>query len=274
MSNKRYAKRVFENLNKSKSLSLNVLLEEKDDDPFAMPDDGNEEEKSSEDASAEGSDGDSDLFGSSDSESEEDESNKESEEDESNKEPKESDYEKKLDDIADLTRKLDAMSSARMPKSGPVTKSITKEGRNLFDFMLLTEDKDPDAIFKDLEKAIEKNQDVIKTADKVRSDLKSGTEIDVDEEVELAVDRLINFDSKVDIVGLIEELFVNKIRMIAPIDDIEDTIEDFTEKYHNAVSKNKEKIRMMPGSSYYEDESFNIDSGSEYNAASGARSQG
>jgi len=268
MLNKKYSNKVYENLNKNKSISLKILFEDKEeDDPFAMPDENDESSESEENDS-----NDENPFGSDTTPEDSDESSDEEDSDDS--ESAEDDQSSKLDDIAELTRSLEALSSIRRDQRGPAIKQITGESKNLFDFMLLSEDKDPDSLFKDLEKAIEKNQDVIKTADKVRADLRAGVEIDIENEVDLAIDRLINFDSKVDIVSLIEELFTNKIRLLAPVEEIEDNIEEFVEKYRDKVSKNKNKIRSMPGSSYYEDESFNIDKNSEYNSAAGARSQG
>lgn len=268
MLNRKYSNKVYENLNKNKSISLKILFEDKEeDDPFAMPDENDDKSNESEENDA----SDENPFG---SDTSTDDSGEDSDEEDKDSESEENDQSSKLDDIADLTQSLKALSDIRHDRRGPAIKQITGESNNLFDFMLLSEDKDPDSLFKDLEKAIEKNQDVIKTADKVRADLRSGVEIDIESEVDLALDRLINFDSKVDIISLIEELFTNKIRLLAPVEDIEDNIEEFVEKYREKVSKNKNKIRSMPGSNYYEDESFNIDKNSEYNSAAGARSQG
>jgi hypothetical protein len=54
---------------------------------------------------------------------------------------------------------------------------------------------------------------------------------------------------------------------------IDTYIEEFKEKYAEAVHKNRSKIDV-PGSKHYNDESVYLDKYDGYNGAAGARSQG
>ena len=88
-----------------------------------------------------------------------------------------------------------------------------------------------------------------------------------------AIDKLIHFREKVDIIDLVEELFVQKIRLLAPAEDIVHNVEEFKELFRDEVHKNRSRIDV-PGSKHYNDESVYLDKHDGYNGAAGARSQG
>lgn len=255
---------VYNSLKESKTFSLKSLFESEDsdkkddDDLFSMGDESSDSE-------------DSGVGGDALSSSDEDTENSELDQKDS---PDEEEIE--LYDTQQSIERLDKILNLRSLTPGDAINSITRENYikkiNINKFLISEKDKANDFV-SDLKKAVEKNDDLIKTIKRQKSELESGTDISVEKEVEIAIDKLIHFKEKVDIIDLIEELFINKIKLIAPAEDIERNIDDFIELYRDEVHKNRAKIDI-PGSKHYNDEEVYLDRGGDYNGAAGARSQG
>ena len=270
MDSRRYKNIVYNHLRESKAVSLKILLEEegeeKSDDIFDMPEEESESEGSSEDSSEEPeSDKESDDSLSNDVE----DSSEDSDADFVAVEKLKSDIQR-LKDLTDL--RLGTMDASDNKAIRSITDSFNYKNR-MKDFMFLNEEKDANEIVKDLEGALEKNEDLIGHIEKQKAKAEAGTSIDVGNEVQKAIDKLIHFREKVDIVDLVEELFVQKIRLLAPAEDIVNNVSEFKELYRDEVHKNRAKIDL-PGSKHYNDESVYLDKHDGYNGAAGARSQG
>lgn len=259
---------VYSSLRENKSFSLTKLFESNDSDDN--------------DSDSKDSGNDNDLFSTDDENT--DMSDSDNEGDESEEGESEEDKGGNADDSDDIEfhatqqtiKQLNSILKSRDITPGDTVASITSESyvnkSSISKFMMLEKD-DPDEFVSDLKNAIEKNDDLIKTIKKQKADLETGTDISVENEVRIAIDKLIHFKEKVDIIDLIEELFINKIKLIAPVEKIESTIEEFIELYRDEVHKNRAKIDI-PGSKHYNDEEVYLDKGGEYNGAVGAKSQG
>lgn len=261
-----FRKMVNENLYGRKNASIRILLEKEEDekpeddsnDIFDMGSDEKEEEESNEEETS----GENEEEGEKDTDSGNEDSRKELE----------------LQSIASLVDYLERASRERTPEFGSAMSAIVKENkkyfRNSISNFLIKEDSDSaEDVIDNFEKVLDKSDDIIDRAKKTKAKLSAGSVIDIDEEVSIAIDKLIHFKEKVDIIDLIEDLFCNKIRLTAEIDNIDEYIEDFKVKYAEAVHKNRAKIDL-PGSKYYNDESVYLDKADNYNGAAGARSQG
>jgi hypothetical protein len=182
--------------------------------------------------------------------------------------------------IANLANQLVQGKNMRNPDfSGPAMSSIVSDNKKYYSgsissFVLNEESKETkNKLEKDFESLLDDSEELISRANVTKAELYAGDEIDVDKEVNIAIDKLIHFREKVDVIDLLEELFCNKIRLTAEIKMIDTYIEEFKEKYAEAVHKNRSKIDV-PGSKHYNDESVYLDKYDGYNGAAGARSQG
>ena len=262
---KKFNDLVYNSLKESRTFSLNVLFEEndkeKEEDLFAMDDEPSGDIESEDNSSEELDDSETSDLDSDSDKSDEDDIN---------------DDEIELHNTQKAIEQLDQILKLRALTPGNTVASITSESyirNSSINKFLVVEKDDPDEFVSDLKKAVDKNEDLINTIKKQKSELESGTEVSVENEVRIAIDKLIHFKEKVDIIDLIEELFINKIKLIAPAEKIDSTIEEFIDLYRDEVHKNRAKIDI-PGSKHYNDEEVYLDKGNDYNGAAGAKSQG
>jgi len=287
MDNRRYKNIVYNHLRENKAVSLKILLEEEGEDAKGSSKDLFNMD-SEEDTAGDSEDSDKTV----DPTEEPSESIDSSvPEDTDNEDSTDSSEESSSSDALDFQlylqnmKDVDNLISAREPEMDETnainsivnTSSTHYESTNYMnkfaDFLLLQEKKDSDSVVKDLEGAISKNQDMIDKIDRQKSELKAGIDINISAEVSAAIDKLVHFKEKVDIIDLIEELFIKKIRLLSRAEDIETNVSEFKESYRDEVHKNRSKIDL-PGSKHYNDESVYLDKHDGYNGAAGARSQG
>ena len=259
MDNRRYKNIVYNHLRENKAVSLKILLEEEDqpeesNDLFDMPNDESEEESSEEKPTQSEPEKDADV------------------ESESGSNPEEDAVD--LASFETIVSMIDQITSARSPDDANYGGIIDNYTRELSSFVLSEADLEkPEEVIDDLETALNKSDGIINRARIAKEKLKSGIKVDVDSEVSKAIDKLVHFREKVDIIDLIEDLFCNKIKLTAPAEDIDRNIEEFKEKYAEEVHRQRAKIDL-PGSKHYNDESVYLDKHDGYNGAAGARSQG
>lgn len=278
--NKKFSNTIYSTLKENKFVPLRILVEEDEDtsdkksasneesasdDPFAMDD--SEDDSGDEDSSEDKSDSDDPFGDSESSDSDESESS-----DSTPADAVTADIEAIKSTISslELAAKERQVSTKETDFGGVLEGYSTKN--QLKRFTLLTEEN-ADELFKDLESALEKHEDLIDKAKIIKAKSFGGEKINVEEEVASAISKLVNFDSKVNKVELIEDLFVYRIKSIAPVEEIQSLIADFKERYAEEVHKNRSKIDV-PGSKHYNDESVYLDKNDTYNGAAGARSQG
>jgi hypothetical protein len=275
--NKKFSNTIYSALKENKSVSFKMLLEDnnyKDD-----KDTSDSKSKSSDDSK--GSDNNFDFsFDSDDTEGDEPAGgDAEGGDAEGGGDVgDESGFDEEL--IANLANQLVQGRNMRNPDfSGPAMSSIVSDNKKYYSgsissFVLNEESKETkNKLEKDFESLLDDSEELISRANVTKAELYAGDEIDVDKEVNIAIDKLIHFREKVDVIDLLEELFCNKIRLTAEIKMIDTYIEEFKEKYAEAVHKNRSKIDV-PGSKHYNDESVYLDKYDGYNGAAGARSQG
>lgn len=258
MDNRRYKNIVYNHLRENKAVSLKILLEEEGeekDDIFDMPESGSEEENQA---------GDDDVAG-------EDSSSEEENQDGDDPNTEDSSG-LKAQLVANLSDMITNLGHARAIGVSSVAENKTYYEK-FSEFLLFEETDTPEKLIDDLEDALNKNISIIKNAELAKAQLTSGVKLDIDLEVSKAIDKLIHFREKVDVIDLIEELFCNKIKLTAPAEDIERNINEFKEQYAEEVHRHRAKIDL-PGSKHYNDESVYLDKHDGYNGAAGARSQG
>jgi hypothetical protein len=269
--NKKFSNTIYSALKENKSVSLRILIEDNKDESASEEEGASEEESASDDPFA--------MDDSADNSGDENSSENTDTPEDTSDEQNDAGFvtlEKIKSDIDRIGRLADLRLGTIDARDNNAIRSITDnfEYKNkIKDFMFLNEDKDAKEIIADLEDALEKNEDLIGHIENQKAKAEAGTSIDVGNEVQKAIDKLVHFREKVDIVDLVEELFVQKIRLLAPAEDIVTCVEDFKELYRNEVHKNRSKIDV-PGSKYYNDESVYLDKNDTYNGAAGARSQG
>jgi hypothetical protein len=275
--NKKFSNIIYFALKENKSVSLKMLLEDNNDKDDK--DTSDSKSKSSDDSK--GSDNNFDFsFDSDDTEGDEPAGgDAEGGDAEGGGDVgDESGFDEEL--IANLANQLVQGRNMRNPDfSGPAMSSIVSDNKKYYSgsissFVLNEESKETkNKLEKDFESLLDDSEELISRANVTKAELYAGDEIDVDKEVNIAIDKLIHFREKVDVIDLLEELFCNKIRLTAEIKMIDTYIEEFKEKYAEAVHKNRSKIDV-PGSKHYNDESVYLDKYDGYNGAAGARSQG
>ena len=276
MDNRRYKNIVYNHLRESKPISLKMLLEDNENEEsagdkspestdFSMgeePESGEVDSGESEslDKSA-GVDGDE---GSEDDADGEDEDDADGEDEDAIA----------LASFGAIVNDINQIIDKRNPEDVNFGGIMANYTRELSSFVLSEADLEkPEEVIDDLETALNKSDGIIDRARIAKEKLKSGIKIDIDSEVSKAIDKLVHFREKVDIIDLIEDLFCNKIKLTAPAEDIDRNIDEFKEKYAEEVHKNRAKIDL-PGSKHYNDESVYLDKHDGYNGAAGARSQG
>jgi hypothetical protein len=275
--NKKFSNTIYSALKENKSVSLKMLLEDNNDKDDK--DTSDSKSKSSDDSK--GSDNNFDFsFDSDDTEGDEPAGgDAEGGDAEGGGDVgDESGFDEEL--IANLANQLvQGRNMRNLDFSGPAMSSIVSDNKKYYSgsissFVLNEESKETkNKLEKDFESLLDDSEELISRANVTKAELYAGDEIDVDKEVNIAIDKLIHFREKVDVIDLLEELFCNKIRLTAEIKMIDTYIEEFKEKYAEAVHKNRSKIDV-PGSKHYNDESVYLDKYDGYNGAAGARSQG
>lgn len=277
MKKKNYSNVVYENLSKNKKISLSMLFEEDESendsgdvdsdsadsgsDPFSVLDKKDEELPSGEEAGEEKSSEDTDDGETSVEDSSEDSANAQLIQ-----------LKQTLKDIVNTSRKRYDISHMT-PTIFDITGESVKKNVSIKKF-LNEETEDAEQIVNDIQTILDKNDDLIKKVDKVKNKQLSGEHIDIDLEVSKAIHKLIHFNEQYDIVDLVKDLYLMKIKMLAPGKEISEKVKEFKEKYQRAVHKNKSKIKYMHGSDYYNDDSVYLEKPVKYNGAVGARSQG
>lgn len=257
MRKKRLGNFIYENLKNSNPFSLKLLYEDADEvevpknDPTdknkELGDEDDVEEETPEEGSQEGGD--------------------------KGKDPAVTAQElsNSLEDLKKAARRRNK-SPIKNPRG--VVSNIVSSGfsKNLKDFALVSEAaEDSEDFIKDLEKTLGDNEELIDKIDTQKEKLTQGTELDIEEEVFNAIDKLKNFNNKVNIVALVEELFIEKISIMAPLKDVDKNIEDFKAMYNEEVEKNLKDIDI-PGSEYYNNEEYVTRKTGKFNGAVGAKS--
>lgn len=267
--NKKFSNTIYSALKENKTVSLRMLVEEKNEDasedPFAM--DGAADDSGGEDSSEVKSDSDDPFGDSESSDSDEPESS-----DSTLADAVTADIEAIKSTISSLELAAkERQVSAKETDFGGVLEGYSTKNQ-LKRFTLLAEEN-ADELFKDLESALEKHEDLIDKAKIVKAKSFGGDSINIEEEVASAISKLVNFDSKINKIDLIEDLFVYRIKSIVPVEEIQNLVSNFKERYAEEVHKHRSKIDL-PGSKHYNDESVYLDKNDTYNGAAGARSQG
>ena len=265
MKNKKYSNSIYENLSKNKKISLSILFEE-DENNSESSDDNSESSDS-------GSDSASDPFSALDNDS------SDSGGDDSSMSDSDSNTDERLLKFKTLTDDIDALNNSFELRNniGDFVSTVfnTNENRKISIKKFLNEEtENAEKVIDDIQDILDKNDDLIKKVKSAKNDQMGGESFDIDLEVSKAIHRLIHFNEQYDIIDLVKDLYLMKIRLLAPVKEIKEISDEFEEKYQIAVHKNKHKIKDLPGSKHYNDESVYLDKPVKYNGAVGAKSQG
>lgn len=277
MKNKKYSNSIYENLSKNKKISLSILFEEDEKDDKSKSDDSEQQDSES--------DSESDPFSVLDnnsSDSGEDESSGVEDSDETSSDVTSdlnADTDEKSLKFKELTDNINDLKNS-IKRRNDISNFVstifnTNENRKISIKKFLNEEtEDAEKVIDDIQDILDKNDDLIKKVKSAKNDQMGGELFDIDLEVSKAINRLIHFNEQYDIVDLVKDLYLMKIRLLVPVKEIKEISDEFEQKYQIAVHKNKHKIKDLPGSKHYNDESVYLDKPVKYNGAVGARSQG
>ena len=280
MKNKSFAKKVYRSINENK-ISLKILLEDKEEDEFDMPD------KDSEEAPADSAGGDDVIVGGDEDDGDEDDggSNEESDDsvdgndadEEGGEEDLEADkseisaqnFEQLVDAIkgmtkitADLSKNKglnpiqNAILQGAIGESVDVVRSITSKGISRF----LSEVSQEEA--EQLEVSIDNLDDILSKGNDLVNNFKKGKDIDVESYVESAINAYTNFDNLFSKEEIVKQAAINVIILNSGA-NANAFIDEFEELFH-------EELNRKFGISY--DEHALITK--KNNIATGAKSQG
>jgi hypothetical protein len=261
MSRKNFLNEINKMTRKGVYPSLNILLEEKDEDAM----------------------GGDNPFGDSDSEeteseetSEESEGEETSEESESEGEGEGGEGEGGEEDVNADTIKMDqllkqfkettaALDARRIPTK--IESDLNIESFRLSDYTLINESEDdPQKLFDKLSKTIEKNKDTSDQFGNFSAEKINGVDLNVDDLVLQAAADVESFFSKEDPASIICARYLKKIRKLGEIPDIEKVQEEFVSKLQQKLDKSN--IDNTLPSKY----SVNSIENTGYNNAGGAKS--
>lgn len=269
----KYSSIIHENLSKNKKISLKILLEEEETEP----DSDSGDDSGGDDDSSSG--GGSDPFGALDNKSD----SSDTESDDSDEDSGESDAVATGDSTADDAYNLEVLNGI-LKNIERTEKEINKNSFNValdlnsrklkLNTFLNEETEDAEKIVKDIEDKINQNDDLKNKISAIKFKQKEGEYFDIDNEVSLAMYKLINFNQQYDIVDLVKELFLTKIKLLSSNKEMQEKCDEFEEKFAIALNKNKHKIKDLPGAKYYNDDSVYLEKPAKYNGAVGAKSQG
>lgn len=279
----KYSSIIHENLSKNKKISLKVLLEEEETEPDSDSDSDSGSDSGSDDDSSSG--GGSDPFGALDDKSDSSDSS-DTALDDSGEDSGESDdgatgnsaSDGAQLDLAGLKQTLsniDKTNRMITKKDKILKKSLDLNSKKLkLNTFLNEETEDAEKIVKDIEDKINQNDDLKNKISAIKVKQTQGEYFDIDNEVSLAMYKLINFNQQYDIVDLVKELFLTKIKLLSSNKEMQEKCDEFEEKFAIALNKNKHKIKDLPGAKYYNDDSVYLEKPAKYNGAVGAKSQG
>lgn len=277
----KYSSIIHENLSKNKKISLKILLEEEETEPDSDSggDSGGDsgDDSGGDDDSSSG--GGSDPFGALDNKSD----SSDTASDDSDEDSGESDVVATGDSTADDAYNLEVLNGI-LKNIERTEKEINKNSFNValdlnsrklkLNTFLNEETEDAEKIVKDIEDKINQNDDLKNKISAIKFKQKEGEYFDIDNEVSLAMYKLINFNQQYDIVDLVKELFLTKIKLLSSNKEMQEKCDEFEEKFAIALNKNKHKIKDLPGAKYYNDDSVYLEKPAKYNGAVGAKSQG
>lgn len=273
----KYSSIIHENLSKNKKISLKILLEEEEDKKQTEPD----SDSDGDDDSSTG--GGSDPFGALDDSNQDSGESNDAASDDSNEDSGESDAVATGDSTADDAYNLEVLNGI-LKNIERTEKEINKNSFNValdlnsrklkLNTFLNEETEDAEKIVKDIEDKINQNDDLKNKISAIKFKQKEGEYFDIDNEVSLAMYKLINFNQQYDIVDLVKELFLTKIKLLSSNKEMQEKCDEFEEKFAIALNKNKHKIKDLPGAKYYNDDSVYLEKPAKYNGAVGAKSQG
>lgn len=281
MKNKKYSNSIYENLSKNKKISLSILFEEDEKDDKSKNDDSEPSDSGSDsesdpfsalDNNSSDSDGDDSSISDENTEGSDETSNETTSDLDTDTDEKSLKFKELTDNISDLNNSI-----KRRNDIGSFISTVfnTNENRKISIKKFLNEEtENAEKVIDDIQDILDKNDDLIKKVKSAKNDQMGGESFDIDLEVSKAIHRLIHFNEQYDIVDLVKDLYLMKIRLLAPVKEIKEISDEFEEKYQIAVHKNKHKIKDLPGSKHYNDESVYLDKPVKYNGAVGAKSQG
>ncbi len=276
----KYSSIIHENLSKNKKISLKILLEEEETEPDSDSGGDSGDDSGGDDDSSSG--GGSDPFGALDDKSD----SSDTASDDSDEDTGESDDGATGDsasdsaqlDLAGLKQTLsniDKTNRMITKKDKILKKSLDLNSKKLkLNTFLNEETEDAEKIVRDIEDKINQNDDLKNKISAIKVKQTEGEYFDIDNEVSLAMYKLINFNQQYDIVDLVKELFLTKIKLLSSNKEMQEKCDEFEEKFAIALNKNKHKIKDLPGAKYYNDDSVYLEKPAKYNGAVGAKSQG
>ena len=267
MKRSNFSRKVHGNLSNSKSIKLSILLEEKEEDLFDMPDE-EEEEKESE---AEGGEEKLDASG------EEASIDLDVEDSEGGEEEAEGVSEQQFEDLADQieaikntiqkTRQEDGTQSVESYISSAVSVESVSESLSKFNSFLnenksikrfLFEDENVEKVeasLDDLDNILSKGTDLV-------NKFKKGKDVNVSSYVDAALNAFKNFDNLFSKELIVKQATIN-VLVLNSGSKASENVKEFEELFHKELQK---QFGIE-----YEDHALDVKS---YNSASGAKSQG
>jgi hypothetical protein len=219
MSRKNFLNEINKMTRKGVYPSLNILLEEKDEDamggdnPFGDSESGESEEP-------------------------EGESEEASEEPEGKSEEDVNADTIKMDQLLKQLKQYEDAESKRTTPTSVEAELLSMESLNLLDYMLINEsEEDPQKLFDKLSKSMEKNKDTIDKFGAFSAKKINGIDLNIDDLVLQAAEDVSNFFSKEDPASIIGARYLKKIRKLGNIPDIEKSQEEFVSKLQQKLDK-------------------------------------
>ena len=267
MKRSNFSRKVHGNLSNSKSIKLSILLEEKEEDLFDMPDE-EEEEKESEPGG-----GEEEL----DASEEEQDLDLDVEDSEGGEEEAEGVSEQQFEDLADQieaikntiqkTRQEDGTQSVESYISSAVSVESVSEGLSKFNRFLnenksikrfLFEEENVEKVeasLDDLDSILSKGTDLV-------NKFKKGKDVNINSYVDAAMNAFKNFDNLFSKELIVKQASIN-VLVLNSGGKAKQNVKEFEELFHKEL-QNQFGIE-------YEDHALDVKS---YNSASGAKSQG
>jgi len=172
----------------------------------------------------------------------------------------------KYDMLTKQFKETNAALAARQTETD-IEKELHASDMSLADYVLISENEDPQELFDKLNKTIEDNQETIDKFGDFSAKTINGVDINVDDLVSQAKNDIENFYKKEDPASIVALRYLKKIRDIDHIKDIDTDQEEFIGKLQKELDK--ESIdNALP-------DKYNVNSvkNTDYNDSQGAKSQ-